>query len=116
MHERLGCLLFRYHALAGFPRNNDPSTHPLHDETSLPPRVFDLLSTLFEAKMECFASPFNCRYSTYCSGQWDLDGFFGSVGSFWDFRPLDGMYVAHPPRAPALVEDMFKVRWVGGLG
>jgi len=112
-HERLGCLLFRYQALAAAARN-DPSTPSSSDadeadERSLPPRVFDALVSLFGAQMECFASPFNCRYSVFCSSQWDLDGYFGSVGSFFAFRPLDGMYVAHPPPVPGVVEGMFKV-------
>ena len=110
-HERLGCLLFRYQALAATARD-DPSSHDADnaDERSLPPRVFDVLASLFGAQMECFASPFNCRYSVFCSSQWDLDGYFGSVGSFFAFRPLNGMYVAHPPPVPGVVESMLKVR------
>jgi hypothetical protein len=110
-HERLGCLLFRYQSLAATARD-DPSYADADDadERSLPPRVFDVLASLFGAQMECFASPFNCRYSVFCSSQWDLDGYFGSVGSFFAFRPLDGMYVAHPPPVPGAVESMFKVR------
>lgn len=130
-HERLGCLLFRYQALAATDRDHPsyPSSPDTHidnaDERSLPPRVFDVLASLFGAEMECFASPFNSRYSVFCSSQWDLDGYFGSIGSFFAFRPLDGMYVAHPPRVPGVVEGMFKVRakgrerkWreLGGLG
>jgi hypothetical protein len=113
-HERLGCLLFRYQALAATGRD-DPSSHDADDasERSLPPRVFDVLASLFGAQMECFASPFNCRYSVFCSSQWDLDGYFGSVGSFFAFRPLDGMYVAHPPPLPGIVEGMFQVRRTG---
>jgi len=113
-HERLSCLLFRYQALAATARN-DPSIPSSSDadeadERSLPPRVFDALVSLFGAQMECFASPFNCRYSVFCSSQWDLDGYFGSVGSFFAFRPLDGMYVAHPSPVSGVVEGMFKVR------
>lgn len=113
-HERLGCLLFRYQALAATGRE-DPSFHDADDacERSLPPRVFDVLASLFGAQMECFASPFNCRYSVFCSSQWDLDGYFGSVGSFFAFRPLNGMYVAHPPPLPTMVECMVKVRMTG---
>ncbi|GAB5029880.1 phosphorylated ctd-interacting factor 1-like [Nannochloropsis oceanica] len=108
-HERLGCLLFRYQALAATGRE-DPSFHDADDacERSLPPRVFDVLASLFGAQMECFASPFNCRYSVFCSSQWDLDGYFGSVGSFFAFQPLNGMYVAHPPPLPTMVECMVK--------
>lgn len=33
---------------------------------------------------------FRCRYARYCSGQWDVDGFFGSLGPFHLFEPLEG--------------------------
>lgn len=39
--------------------------------------AFDVLLRHFGAKMECFASPFNCRYSRYCSAFKDTDKPFG---------------------------------------
>jgi hypothetical protein len=44
----------------------------------------------FDCKMECFASPLNCRYSRFCSAFLDTDFAFGSVGSFFDFSPRSG--------------------------
>lgn len=34
--------------------------------------------------MECFASPLNCRYDSYASAFYDVDQYFGSIGSFFD--------------------------------
>lgn len=60
-HERLGCLLFRYQALAATEQASNKSGAWEPMERSLPPRVFDALDGLFGARFECFASPFNCR-------------------------------------------------------
>lgn len=39
--------------------------------------AFDVLLRHLGVKMECFASPFNCRYSRYCSAFEDTDKPFG---------------------------------------
>lgn len=39
--------------------------------------AFDVLLRHFGVKMECFASPFNCRYARYCSAFADTDKPFG---------------------------------------
>jgi phosphorylated CTD-interacting factor 1 len=36
---------------------------------------------------EGFASPLNCRWLRYCSAFPDTDAPFGSLGSFFGFRP-----------------------------
>jgi phosphorylated CTD-interacting factor 1 len=46
---------------------------------------------------ECFASPLNCYYGSYCSAFEDVDGPFGTSGSFWDFSPTQGSFQANPP-------------------
>ena len=38
----------------------------------------------------CIDPPPKNSYPRYCSGQWDVDGFFGSVGPFQLFEPLEG--------------------------
>ncbi|CAM9597240.1 unnamed protein product [Pylaiella littoralis] len=85
-HDSLFACLMRYEALqgGGF-------------QASMGGDAFDVLLRHFGAKMECFASPFNCRYSRYCSAFKDTDEPFGSVGSFFDFRPTEGAYEANPP-------------------
>ena len=62
-------------------------------------QVFDFLLQEFDCKMECFASPLNCRYERYCSAFPDTDAAFGSSGSFFDFdfSRDGGCYQANPP-------------------
>ncbi|CAN0092649.1 unnamed protein product [Ascophyllum nodosum] len=59
--------------------------------------AFDVLLRRFGVRMECFASPFNCRYARYCSAFADTDSPFGSLGSFFEFRPTEGAFEANPP-------------------
>jgi hypothetical protein len=59
--------------------------------------------------VECFASPFNCRYRNYCSAFPDLEGRFGSLGSFFDdqaFFPIAGSFEANPPFIPEVMWAM----------
>jgi hypothetical protein len=66
--------------------------------------------------MECFASPLNCRYAAFCSAFQDTDGAFGSVGSFFNFRPRTGAFQANPPFVPEVRFDRpLRPEWqVGG--
>eukprot|EP00951_Prasinocladus_malaysianus_P017748 scaffold140340_cov39-Prasinocladus_malaysianus.AAC.1 len=56
--------------------------------------------------MECFASPLNCYFGSFCSAFPDTDGVFGSVGSFFDFCPSGGSFEANPPFVPELMSAM----------
>jgi phosphorylated CTD-interacting factor 1 len=71
-----------------------------------PPPVFDVLRTDFGVTMECFASPVNTRFLRFCSAAVDVDAPFGSVGSFFRFRPRSGALVANPPFDPELITAM----------
>ena len=60
-------------------------------------------------RREGFASPLNCRYSSFCSVFPDVDWVFGSVGSFFDdacFRPRTGSFEANPPFVAELMQAM----------
>ncbi|CAN0034104.1 unnamed protein product, partial [Discosporangium mesarthrocarpum] len=85
-HNCLFACLMRYEALqgGGF-------------QASLKGDAFDSLLRFFDVRMECFASPFNCRYAPFCSAFPDVDAPFGSVGSFFDFEPCEGAFEANPP-------------------
>lgn len=63
------------------------------EQAALNEECFDVLLKEFDCKMECFASPLNCRYSRFCSAFLDTDCAFGSVGSFFDFSPRSGYEV-----------------------
>lgn len=67
---------------------------------------FNVLQEDFGVSMECFASPFNCRFANYCSAFVDVDRHFGSIGSFFFFRPRIGSFQANPPFDSSLVTQM----------
>eukprot|EP00116_Pleurobrachia_bachei_P004422 sb/3464684/ len=74
----------------------------LHQENfglhaALPRKAFDLLNRKFGVTFECFASPLNCYFSQYCSAFPDIDCYFGSRGSFFEFKPKSGSFQANPP-------------------
>ena len=85
-HCALFNLLARYNALLG---------HGM--QCALPEDVFQVLHKWVQTNFECFASPLNCRYSSYCSAFPDTDAVFGSKGSFFDFYPTRGSYEVNPP-------------------
>ena len=68
-------------------------------------RGFDVLREKLGYCFECFASPLNARYDQFCScfGDSDVDNFFGSVGSFFDFAPTCGSFEANPPFVPEVM-------------
>lgn len=82
-------------------------------QSSLTGYVFDVLLKRFNCNLECFASPFNCRYERYCSAFPDTDAPFGSLGSFfsYDFVSLaknGGCFQANPPFASDFITEMCK--------
>ena len=89
----LATLLLRYDAMQGGIM-----------EASLPPAVFDVLKQDFGVFMEGFASPFNTHFARYCSLFPDTDCAFGSIGTFFQFRPKDGSFECFPPQIPAILE------------
>lgn len=75
-------------------------------QAALNEECFDALLKHFACKMECFASPLNCRYGRFCSAFLDTDSPFGSVGSFFEFSPRSGCFEANPPFIPKLIKRM----------
>jgi hypothetical protein len=64
---------------------------------ALPGKMFSALNELFGVTTECFASPLNSFYGSYCSAYPDTDVFFGSFGSFFNYRPTSGSFEVNPP-------------------
>lgn len=75
-------------------------------QCSLPALVFDVLKSEFGVFLECFASPLNAHFPRYCSAFEDTDFAFGSLGSFFAFRPTEGSFESHPPPVPDVVDQM----------
>ncbi|EDQ90865.1 uncharacterized protein MONBRDRAFT_6793 [Monosiga brevicollis MX1] len=66
-------------------------------ENSMPAAFKAFLTKQLHCCFDSFASPFNAYYRNFASAAPDLDSFFGSVGSFFDFTPSQGSFVAFPP-------------------
>ena len=79
-------------------------------QSSLSGNVFDVLLKHFQCNMECFASPFNCRYESFCSAFPDTDSPFGSLGSFFNFNfeslTSGACFQANPPFAADFILAM----------
>ena len=96
----LFCCLARYSALQGGHHRTGGFQASIHE------KCFDVLRDDFGCDFECFASPFNCNMDRYCSKFEDVDSYFGSLGSFFDFKPEAGCYEANPPFSETLVLRM----------
>jgi phosphorylated CTD-interacting factor 1 len=99
------CLLCRYDMIQGAGL-----------QAGLPGSVMDVLLQRFDCRMECFASPLNCRYDRFGSAFPDVDGPFGSRGSFFDWAERLGEYEsedglclqANPPFCDGLIAELNK--------
>jgi hypothetical protein len=98
--ERVLCLLVRYNSLQG------GGVHGGGFQAAIPDHVFDTLLRHFDVCFECFASPLNSRYPHFCSAFPDTDAPFGSLGSFFNFKPRAGSFEANPPFVPNLILKM----------
>jgi phosphorylated CTD-interacting factor 1 len=96
----LFCLLLRYRSLGadGF-------------QAGLSTKTFTILKNNYDVEFECFASPLNCTFANYGSLFPDIDSYFGSFGSFFDWNneldSKDGYsFEANPPFIPEIMLEM----------
>jgi hypothetical protein len=61
------------------------------------PNIMSQLNKDFNLNFECFASAINSTFNNYCSIYYDLEKYFGSVGSFFDIKPIKGTFGFNPP-------------------
>eukprot|EP00916_Digyalum_oweni_P006564 GHVL01011234.1.p1 GENE.GHVL01011234.1~~GHVL01011234.1.p1 ORF type:complete len:801 (+),score=263.42 GHVL01011234.1:45-2447(+) len=93
---RLYTLLKRYITFIGIdPNCTDVRGGNMH--AAAPETTFLYIKNNLHVNMECFASPLNCYFNTFCSAFYDTDKYFGSCGSFFDFEPTDGSFEVGPP-------------------
>jgi hypothetical protein len=97
--HQLFCLLARYETFSG-------NTGGI--QGAVPHYVFDALDGELAVRSECFASPLNCHFPSFCSAFPDTDAPFGSRGSFFEFAPLSGCFEANPPFVNATMLAMAK--------
>lgn len=66
--------------------------------------VFECLNRHFGVTFECFGSPMNSYFRQYCSAFIDTDTYFGSRGSFLEFKPISGSFQVNPPYCEELID------------
>jgi hypothetical protein len=88
MLTRIFVLLCRYDLVGEF-SSNFQATVPL-------PALQAMIDN-FAVVHECFSTPMNRTCSTFNSLFPDVDKYFGSIGSFFDFQPLEGSFEVNPP-------------------
>ena len=95
LYNDMFCLLVRYSVLEGYGW-----------QAAIAQPVLAALSKNFGVTVECFSSPLNSYLPSYCSFFPDTDAAFGSLGSFFDFHPLEGSFEANPPFVTTLMVQM----------
>lgn len=70
--------------------------------------VMENLIENFDICVECFASPLNCYLPNYCSAYPDSDRAFGSLGSFFNFKPTSGSYQCNPPFSDIIMQQTIR--------
>jgi phosphorylated CTD-interacting factor 1 len=84
--EILWSIIYRYQLLGS---NN----HQL----AVLPNVMGKMFSDYNLNFECFASAINNTFPRFCSIYWDLEKYFGSVGSFFNILPIKGTFGFNPP-------------------
>ncbi len=84
--ELIWIILFRYQLLSS---NN----HQL----AVLPNIYKKMEDDFGLAIECFASAINSSSKYYCSLYYDIEKYFGSIGNFFNLKPISGTYSFNPP-------------------
>jgi phosphorylated CTD-interacting factor 1 len=98
-HDCLYVLLRRYATFFG---NNEGATF----HAASPSTVFRFLKTELGVCQENFASPLNCYFRYFNSAFPDIDVHFGSLGSFFDYKPTYGSFETGPPYTEEVMDRM----------
>ena len=61
------------------------------------PSIMRRLNADYNLNFEFFASTINATFNNYCSIYYDLERYFGSLGSFFDVIPIKGTFGFNPP-------------------
>ena len=82
----LWIILYRYQLLSS---NNN--------QLAVLQNILDKMETDFNLSCECFASGINGSFPIYSSIYYDVEKYFGSIGSFFNIVPIRGTYSFNPP-------------------
>jgi hypothetical protein len=91
--EFIWIILFRYQLLGS---NN----HQLGVKNE----IMTNMNKNYNLNFECFASSINSTFSKYCSIYYDVERYFGSVGSFYNLVPKKGTFGVNPPYQKDIIE------------
>lgn len=96
LHQRIFAMVLRYRSLQGD-----------GFQAAIGKPVWECLQSKLGVACECFASPLNGFLPSYGSGFADVDGPFGSRGSFFGFKNLlAGSFAANPPFVHPIMDAM----------
>jgi hypothetical protein len=93
LDEFIWIILFRYQLLGS---NN----HQLGVKNE----IMVNMNKNYDLNFECFASSINSTFSKYCSIYYDVERYFGSVGSFYNLVPKKGTFGVNPPYQKNIIE------------
>lgn len=92
--DYIWAIIFRYQLLGS---NN----HQL----AVLPSIMERMTIDYNLNFECFASSINTMHKNYCSIYYDLEKYFGSVGSFFNIEPIKGTFGFNPPYQKDIIEQ-----------
>ena len=90
-------ILFRYQLLSS---NNN--------QLAVLPNILNEMEKDFNLKFETFGSAINTNTKNFCSLYYDVEKYFGSVGSFFNTNFLEGCYSFNPPYQKDIIDDGIK--------
>ena len=67
------------------------------NQSAVPQAMLEVMQRALGVHHECYASPLNHFFPSFCSAFPDSDGCFGSHGPFQSFLPTRGSFEANPP-------------------
>lgn len=97
LNDYLWGIIFRYQLLGS---NN----HQL----AVLPKIMNEMNKDYNLNFECFASTINSTFKNYCSIYYDLEKYFGSVGSFFNMTPIKGTLGVNPPYQKEIIDMSIK--------
>jgi hypothetical protein len=91
------CLCKRYSIISSY--NNQLAVHP---------QTMKFIKEKMDIEIELFGSVFNTYNKLYCSMFYDIEKYFGSLGSFFDMEIIYGNFSMNPPFDNILILNAIK--------
>lgn len=72
------------------------------------PHILEKIKNDFNIDIECFASAINSETKIFCSLYYDIEKYFGSIGSFFNNKFKKGIYTVNPPYQKEIITKSIK--------